>query len=55
MWVVEEQQEHRVMDLVPCWDRQTKVRFSYVDVELAVLEEDAILVRPGFLQLGGSI
>jgi len=36
-------------------DWQTEVLFSYVDVELAVLEEDAILVRPGFLQLSSSV
>ena len=43
------------MDLVPGWDWQTEVLFSYVNVELAVLKEDAIFVYPGFLQLGSSV
>src|SRR3990172_4204100 len=55
MRVVEEQQEHGVMDLVPCRDWQTKMLFSHIHVELAILKEGAILVRPSFLQLVSSV
>ena len=43
------------MDLVPCRDWQTKVLFSHIDVELAILKEDTFFVSPCFLQLSSRI